>query len=121
MLFVVVAVFISCNFMFGAAVTYKIFTWQKPLPISTTGSVIGIFLLVLNSSLNFLIYCYYGEKFREVLFDLMAQPWRRLTASRQRSNSDMSTSISALAGEKMLLSTNKKLDSTTILIINKYL
>lgn len=90
MLFIVVAVFIACNLMVGVGVIYKLVTWDKPLTPSPIGGAVGIFLLVLNSSLNFIIYCIYGERFREVFVDLTAQLWRRLTRSRQRSDSDFS-------------------------------
>jgi len=87
MLFIVVAVFIICNSIPPIHAIWRIATGSNPNPEL---EVIRTFLLVFNSSVNFVIYCAYGEKFRNVFLNIMFPRRRRAILGRFRQGSDLS-------------------------------
>ncbi|CAH1784732.1 unnamed protein product, partial [Owenia fusiformis] len=72
---VVVVVFIICQtWPFGISVTYMLDSWGVPGPnygSRTYLYVIGSLLLTINSSVNFLIYLIFSQRFRETLVQLI--------------------------------------------------
>lgn len=84
MLFGVVAVFLLCNLSpaFHAVYRYAMGTRDSVLEAEFLSTI----LITLNSSVNFLIYCASGGKFREVFCEMLCC-WRSTSTIRQFTSS----------------------------------
>jgi len=75
MLLVVVVVFLATNIL--ALVTNVL----EPLGVKHVRlNNVSSFLVTLNSSINFVIYCIFGEKFKRIFFRLFCPPGEWQTA-----------------------------------------
>lgn len=80
MLFGVVCVFLLCNLSPAVHTIYR--TAQGTREFVPEAEFLWCFMIILNSSVNFLIYCASGGKFREVFCDMFCC-WRTSVRVRQ--------------------------------------
>ncbi|CAF3371793.1 unnamed protein product [Rotaria socialis] len=65
-------------------------------------NIIGILLIVFNTSTNFLLYCFFGQKFRQTLIEFMLR-----MLPKQRKPANMQTRISKIVNNQPLQSVEK--------------